>query len=141
MSWCCRRQNTCTAQKRRGAVRLSKKLFGLFRQPENFFDFIEKVSDCTRKGGSPGLRWLRPKASGLPPAVQTPFHTIPPVLLHRGPTSSTGWDGLSPAMPGLQIPKNMARLQAAVAASAPAAAQAGGGTARSRRPAPVFPRR
>ena len=33
---------------------------------KNFFDWIEKVSDCTRKGGSP-----------------PPFHTFPPLPIQR----------------------------------------------------------
>ena len=50
----------------RAPLRLSKKSLDFFDSLKNFFDFIEKVSDCTRKGGSP-----------------PPFHTFPPLPVQR----------------------------------------------------------
>ena len=43
-----------------------KSPLGSFDSLMNFFDCIEKVSDCTRKGGSP-----------------PPFHTFPPLPVQR----------------------------------------------------------
>ena len=51
---------------RAAGFRLSKKSLDFFDSLKNFFDFIEKVSDCTRKGGSP-----------------PPFHTFPPLPVQR----------------------------------------------------------
>ena len=62
-----------------------KSPLGSFDSLKNFFDSIEKVSDCTRKGGSP-----------------PPFHTFPPLPLQR---IFPFFDTLSPASqrPGFQI--------------------------------------
>ena len=49
-----------------GAFWLLKKSKDFFNSQKNFFDCIEKVSDCTRKGGSP-----------------PPFHTFPPLPVQR----------------------------------------------------------
>ena len=81
-------------QRRRAAP--GAALLSVSKKSLDFFDTLSDILTCVKmfltvreSGGSPGLRWLRPKASGLPPAVQTPFHTIPPLLLQPGPSFST----------------------------------------------------
>ncbi len=54
------------AARKGGLSGCQKSLPGSFDSLKNFFDFIEKVSDYTRKGGSP-----------------PPFHTFPPLTIQR----------------------------------------------------------
>ena len=51
---------------RTAASGCQKSPTGSFDSLKNFFDEVEKVSDCTRKGGSP-----------------PPFHTFPPLPIQR----------------------------------------------------------
>ena len=70
---------------------VEKAVFGFFDKLLTFSISSKKFLTARESGGSPVSVWLRPKASGLPPAAPTPFHTFPPWLILRGTTFSTSW--------------------------------------------------
>ena len=68
---------------------VEKAVFGFFDKLLTFSISSKKFLTARESGGSPVSVWLRPKASGLPPAAPTPFHTFPPWLILRGATFLT----------------------------------------------------
>ena len=84
-----KRPRMATAGGRRPPQLVEKAYFGFFYKLLTFLISSKKFLTTRESGGSPVSVWLCSKASGLPPAVLTPFHTFPPWLVLRGATFST----------------------------------------------------